>query len=913
MDGLLLLLGLAVVGIPIGVILLFVMVAGLKARVTALETTAALVDRVAGATPPSDTATLAAMVPEVPELAPIMAAEAVDPVDAAESLPLSGPWAKAAVPDSPERSVQSEPVVIRSDLALKLVVWLRENWVYAISALSLALAGIFLVQYGMERGLLPPGLRVAAGVGFGLALVTVGEWLRRRFGDDMGGNVAYLPATFSSAGVVSVFAAIVAARQFYGLIGPELAFAAQVATAILAVVLGWYNGVFLVAIGLLGAAASPFIVSGGAGAEPWLYGYFALIAAMGLAVDALRRWGWISVLALVLGYAGGWLSLIGGAETLGFAALMLVLAALATIVPERSLIPRQDGPSLLGFLLTRDKMAAWPNFPVRLVLGAIVVSSLGLFGQAAGSGSEAMVIFSALTVLTLGYLIWAERAEGLADIALFPAAVFVGALWLAGLAWWPVVGQFAQHAIALREPETSAPMTVSVLLALAAAISAGFAWRALRGGSLPLAHGLAAALTAPVAAAVLEMTWNPSPVLGPYAWALHVIALAAAMVGLAKGFAAQDGADHRRMAYATLSALSLVAMSLFILTSASALTLSLAVLMLVAAGLDQRFKLPEMGWFIQAAVAVLGYRLLADPGMDWAFAAPLGQVLLAYAGVIAAMLGGIWLLKDLARDLPKGVMESAAAGLAAILANILIARWLLPDALDTENMWDSYWGMALNAMPWLVLMLMQIYRARLGGSLLRLRQAIALLAGTIAFGVLGMAVLLRNPLFAYEGVNLGLVRGPMIADTLLLAYGVPGLVLLAAALKMPGVGPRLSKAFVIGGAALVAFYVGLEIRRFFQGDYLGAHHVTQGELYTYTLALMLLGAALLYQAIAKRSDGLRKIAMGVIALVVAKVFLLDAAGLTGLTRVVSFLGLGLSLAGLAWLNRWTGHVLKGEG
>ena len=45
----------------------------------------------------------------------------------------------------------------------------------------------------------------------------------------------------------------------------------------------------------------------------------------------------------------------------------------------------------------------------------------------------------------------------------------------------------------------------------------------------------------------------------------------------------------------------------------------------------------------------------------------------------------------------------------------------------------------------------------------------------------------------------------------------------------------------------------------------------------------------------------------------AKVFLLDAAGLTGLTRVVSFLGLGLSLAGLAWLNRWAGEVSTNRG
>ena len=89
---------------------------------------------------------------------------------------------------------------------------------------------------------------------------------------------------------------------------------------------------------------------------------------------------------------------------------------------------------------------------------------------------------------------------------------------------------------------------------------------------------------------------------------------------------------------------------------------------------------------------------------------------------------------------------------------------------------------------------------------------------------------------------------------------------------------------------------------------MGGSSVVQGELYSYTVAMMLLGAGLLYQAIARHCDMLRKIAMAVIALTVAKVFLWDASGLTGLTRVVSFLGLGLSLAALAWLNRWAGQV-----
>lgn len=102
----------------------------------------------------------------------------------------------------------------------------------------------------------------------------------------------------------------------------------------------------------------------------------------------------------------------------------------------------------------------------------------------------------------------------------------------------------------------------------------------------------------------------------------------------------------------------------------------------------------------------------------------------------------------------------------------------------------------------------------------------------------------------------------------------------------------------------MALWVALEIRHFWHGsDLAGA--MLQGELYSYTVALLLAGAVVLYLAISRGSDLLRRVAMGLIALTVAKVFLIDAAGLTGLMRVASFLGLGLSLAGLAWLNRWT--------
>jgi uncharacterized membrane protein len=106
------------------------------------------------------------------------------------------------------------------------------------------------------------------------------------------------------------------------------------------------------------------------------------------------------------------------------------------------------------------------------------------------------------------------------------------------------------------------------------------------------------------------------------------------------------------------------------------------------------------------------------------------------------------------------------------------------------------------------------------------------------------------------------------------------------------------------GIAFAALYAGLEIRRFWRGDDLSVYGTTQPELYSYTVALLVVGAVLLWQAIARGAPGLRRVAMAVIALTVAKVFLIDASGLTGLTRVFSFLALGVSLAGLAWLNRW---------
>jgi uncharacterized membrane protein len=62
--------------------------------------------------------------------------------------------------------------------------------------------------------------------------------------------------------------------------------------------------------------------------------------------------------------------------------------------------------------------------------------------------------------------------------------------------------------------------------------------------------------------------------------------------------------------------------------------------------------------------------------------------------------------------------------------------------------------------------------------------------------------------------------------------------------------------------------------------------------------------ALLVAGLRYAHRDLRLAALAVIVLAAFKVFLLDLAGLEGLWRAMSFIGLGGSLMGIAYLYRW---------
>ncbi|MEE8536185.1 MAG: DUF2339 domain-containing protein, partial [Kiloniellales bacterium] len=156
---------------------------------------------------------------------------------------------------------------------------------------------------------------------------------------------------------------------------------------------------------------------------------------------------------------------------------------------------------------------------------------------------------------------------------------------------------------------------------------------------------------------------------------------------------------------------------------------------------------------------------------------------------------------------------------------------------------------------------------------------------------------LSNPVLTREFVG----DYPLV-NLLFLAYAVPAAFALRLAVDLRGEVSRLPSGLFAGlGFVLVFTYLSLEVRRAFQGPVLSLFHQSDAEFYAYSLAWLVYAGVLLALGIYRRESALRYAFLVVLLITVVKVFIFDMADSTGLYRVASFLGLGLSLVGIGYL------------
>jgi uncharacterized membrane protein len=263
-----------------------------------------------------------------------------------------------------------------------------------------------------------------------------------------------------------------------------------------------------------------------------------------------------------------------------------------------------------------------------------------------------------------------------------------------------------------------------------------------------------------------------------------------------------------------------------------------------------------------------------------------GAIALAFAGA------GIW-MNDAAPKIARALKLTSAAS-ALLAAFLLLRHGFHGPLLHSEvpvTLAESGWYASMVFIAAIALMV--------AGSLTIMGRRIAvrpeaIAAASCAFFALICGVV-ANPFLT--GAPLA---GWIILDNALIGYLIPSMLAFVAArwsrLNLPA--PLAARIFGLAAIAGGLGYLLIEVRRWFVGPDLLAFARYETELYAYSAAVILYGVALLVLGFRLGSKDLRLASLIVVALAVCKVFLVDMAGLEGLLRALSFIGLGASLVGI---------------
>jgi uncharacterized membrane protein len=205
----------------------------------------------------------------------------------------------------------------------KLPIW--------AGGITLAVAGMLIVKYSIDAGLISPLVRVISGLIFGFALIGSAELALQA--DDRVRDPRVRQA-LAGAGVASLYGAILIAANVYQLVGPVTAFLGMAAVTALAMGLSLRFGAPSALLGLAGGLAAPALVGSGEPNIPLLASYLAM-AVGGLSVlSKSQRWMWLGIGALTGGF--GWAGLLLLSGTLDWAAsvsLGLYIILLGVVLP----------------------------------------------------------------------------------------------------------------------------------------------------------------------------------------------------------------------------------------------------------------------------------------------------------------------------------------------------------------------------------------------------------------------------------------------------------------------------------------------------------------------------------------------------------------------------------------------------
>jgi uncharacterized membrane protein len=818
----------------------------------------------------------ALLVPEsgVPEISEEPPAAAPPP-----SPPPAEPAPPPARPPSPPAARATPPAVHES-----FEQRFGTRWVVWIGGVALALGGIFLVNYAVEQGYFGPGVRILLASILAVLLIAAGEWARRteRVSGLIGISSAHVPSVLTAAGTIVAFATAYAAFALYGFIGPAAAFILLGAIGIITLTAALLHGPALAALGLVGAQATPLLVTTPTPNYWALYIYLAVVTAAAFALARARLWLWLAIATI----AASAVWTLPGIDDIG------ALAAHAFHVAA--------GLALVAVFIVAGLWLGPTSMPCRVdpvSSGGLAayLAAAALLVIASGHQDGAMLVFTLLTAATVA-IAW--RAEAAA--AAVPVAAVLAALVMAH---WVL----AAKNVFLTAPPTgrfeASPADVQWHLAY------GFVFAALFGVTGFLTQGRSTGASVPI-------RWATASVFAPLAIvaALYYriagfersIPFAALALLLAALFAFATDVLGRRetrpgnaaaQAIFATGAVAALALALTLALEKGWLTVALAFMVAGIAWISLTRPLPMLRWLAAAMVVIVLLRLGWDPRVvgDQVGTKPIFNWLLyGYGGPALAFWIGGTLLRRRGDDTPGRIVDAGAVLFTVLLAAIEIRHYAHHGDINApgRNLTEA----ALQVCAGLIITIaLEAVRER--------TQSVVHNVGALIVGGLTLVVIIfdllldQNPVFADNTLNLG----GRFFNLILLGYGVPAILAAILALRTRGKRPFAYRVTVVITTIVLALtYFTIEVMRLYRGPGL-AGVASDAEEYTYSAVWLAFAVVLILIGIALRSQPVRLCSAAVLIVTVLKVFLYDLASLTGIWRAFSFIGLGLVLVGIGYL------------
>ena len=829
--------------------------------------------------------------PPTPEPAPAPARPPEPAATPAAPGPIAASAAAAAPPPLPSHlppPVPPAPPPAAPPRSISFEERFGTRWVVWVGGIALALGGIFLVRYTIQQGLIGPAVRIALGALLAVALIAVGEWARRkeRLLGLPGLPSADIPSILTAAGTIVAYATVYAAYALYNFLPPGAAFILLGLVALATLAAALLHGPALAGLGVVGAFVAPLLV---ASAEPdyWsLYIYVAVVTAAAFALARARLWSWLAVTAIALGA----LWTFPGADLFPVEAIGAhVFNALAGYVLAAIFL-------VCGLLYGPEARPGEVDWLSTLALSAylLVAAFLVLTSQ---HDTVAFTAFVVLTAATVAIAWRTEAATGAVPVAAL-LAVAVVADWAVPMILSNLIAPAGPAAPAIADPQR---YNYGPHLFVAAA------WAAMFGIAGFLAQGRSARALVPI-------LWSATAAIVPLAMLIALYyriaeldrslpfaglaLLLAAIYAVATETLVQReprpglAASGAIFATATLAALAL---ALTFALEKGWLTIGLALMAPGAAWIAEKRPLPALRWVAAVMVAVTVARIGYEPrivGTDLG-ATPIFNWLLYGYGVpaLSFWVAG-WLLRRRADDLPARITDAGAILFTVLLVIFEIRHYITggdiyrPVNDITEAALDVNAGLALT-------IALERIRGRTGSIVHNVGALViaALTLCTIVFELIIVPGL---------GFNHAPIEGAFF-NTILLGYGLPAVLAIILALIARTTRPMPYRVVAATTAVILAlFYLTLEVRRLFHGPIL-AGPTSDAEQYSYSTVWLIFGIVLLAIGFFLRSRPARYLALGVITLTVAKVFIWDTASISGIYRALSVIGLGVVLLGIGWL------------